>query len=78
MRGKYLTKMAVGATAITLLAAGCSGGGDEQATENQGKAGGDLRIAAPSEQVQLVLQLTNLGRVLVHYDDTEAAVASWA
>ncbi len=42
------------------------------------EAGGDLRIAAPSEQVQLVLQLTNLGRVLVHYDDTEAALASWA
>ncbi len=42
------------------------------------EAGGDLRISAPSEQVQLVLQLTNLGRVLVHYDDTEAALASWA
>ena len=29
MRGKYPLKLAVGAAAITLLAAGCSGGGDE-------------------------------------------------
>lgn len=42
------------------------------------EAGGDLRIAAPSEQVRLVLQLTNLERVLIQYEDAEAALASWA
>jgi anti-sigma B factor antagonist len=37
------------------------------------QAGGDLRIAAPSAQAQLVLQLTNLDRVLTAYDDAETA-----
>jgi anti-sigma B factor antagonist len=31
------------------------------------QAGGDLRIAAPSEQVTMVLELSNLDRVLVGY-----------
>lgn len=32
------------------------------------QAGGDLRIAAPSAQVTMVLELSNLDRVLVGYD----------
>ena len=32
------------------------------------QAGGDLRIAAPSEQVVMVLQLSNLDRVLTLFD----------
>lgn len=40
------------------------------------QAGGDLRIAAPTEQVQLVLQLTNMERVLTPYDSAESAFAS--
>jgi anti-sigma B factor antagonist len=31
------------------------------------QAGGDLRIAAPSEQVVMVLQLSNLDRILTSY-----------
>jgi anti-sigma B factor antagonist len=38
-------------------------------------AGGDLRIAAPTTQVQLVLQLTNMDRVLMAYEDAETAFA---
>lgn len=37
------------------------------------QAGGDLRIAAPTEQVKLVLGLTNLDRVLKFYPDAETA-----
>ncbi|MEO5920197.1 MAG: STAS domain-containing protein [Pseudolysinimonas sp.] len=37
------------------------------------QAGGDLRIAAPTGQAKLVLQLTNLDRVLTAYDDAETA-----
>jgi anti-sigma B factor antagonist len=37
------------------------------------QAGGDLRIAAPSAQAQLVLRLTNLDRVLTAYADAETA-----
>lgn len=37
------------------------------------QAGGDLRIAAPNEQVKLVLQLTNIDRVLTAYDHAELA-----
>jgi anti-sigma B factor antagonist len=40
------------------------------------QAGGDLRIAAPSWQAKLVLQLTNLDRVLTAYDDAETAFAN--
>jgi anti-sigma B factor antagonist len=32
------------------------------------QAGGDLRIAAPSPQVSMVLQLSNLDRVLARFD----------
>ncbi|NRG42572.1 anti-sigma factor antagonist [Rathayibacter sp. VKM Ac-2804] len=32
------------------------------------QAGGDLRIAAPSAQVMMVLQLSNLDRVLARFD----------
>ena len=37
-------------------------------------AGGDLRIAAPGEQVTMVLQLTNLDRVLRPYGSVEEAL----
>lgn len=37
------------------------------------QAGGDLRIANPSEQVQLVLELTNIDRVLKAYEDADTA-----
>lgn len=37
------------------------------------QAGGDLRIAGPTEQVRLVLELTNMDRVLNAYDDAETA-----
>lgn len=37
------------------------------------QAGGDLRIAAPVEQVQQVLKLTNLDRVIQTYDSAEKA-----
>jgi anti-anti-sigma factor len=37
------------------------------------QAGGDLRIAAPAEQVRSVLELTNLDRVLNAYDSAEDA-----
>lgn len=41
------------------------------------QAGGDLRIAAAGEQVQAVLALTNLDRILRPYDSVEDAVAGW-
>lgn len=37
------------------------------------QAGGDLRIAAPNEQVRLVLRLTNMERLLTAYDDAAHA-----
>jgi anti-sigma B factor antagonist len=37
------------------------------------KAKGDVRIAAPSDQVKLVLQLTNMDRVLKPYATAEGA-----
>jgi len=37
------------------------------------QAGGDLRIAAPVEQVKLVLKLTNLDRVIKTYSSAEKA-----
>jgi anti-sigma B factor antagonist len=37
------------------------------------QAGGDLRIAAPSKQVETVLELTNLNRVLRSYPSVDAA-----
>ena len=40
------------------------------------RAGGDLRIAAANDQVRLVLQLTNLDRVLKPYMTVEDAYAS--
>jgi anti-sigma B factor antagonist len=33
------------------------------------QAGGDLRIAAPTKQVLMVLQLSNIDRILKPYDD---------
>jgi anti-sigma B factor antagonist len=39
------------------------------------QAGGDLRIATPSEQTRLVLRLTNMDRVLTPYDTPEEAFA---
>ena len=38
------------------------------------QAGGDLRIAQVTPQVAMVLQLTNLDRVLRSYDSVEAAL----
>jgi anti-sigma B factor antagonist len=40
------------------------------------QAGGDLRIAAPSEQVRLVLQLTNMEKFLTTVPDANTAFAS--
>ncbi len=37
------------------------------------QASGDLRIAAPAEQVKLILSLTNLDRILKIYPDAETA-----
>ena len=37
------------------------------------KAGGDLRIAAPTRQVSTVLELSNLDRVLRSYESAESA-----
>jgi anti-sigma B factor antagonist len=37
------------------------------------QAGGDLRIAAPGEQVMMVLQLSNVDRILKPYGDALAA-----
>jgi anti-sigma B factor antagonist len=39
------------------------------------QAGGDLRIAAPSEQTRLVLRLTNMERMLTPYATAEEAFA---
>lgn len=36
-------------------------------------AGGDLRIAAVGEQVRMVLQLSNMDRILRPHDDPESA-----
>lgn len=41
------------------------------------QGGGDLRIAAPTEQVRAVLELTNLDRVLHPYASVEAAHDGW-
>ncbi|MBM6405291.1 STAS domain-containing protein [Phycicoccus sp. CSK15P-2] len=40
-------------------------------------AGGDLRIAAPTEQVSSVLSLTNLDRVLTPHPSVEEAARGW-
>ena len=40
------------------------------------QAGGDLRLSAPTEQVKLVLQLTNMDRVLISYDSAEEAFSN--
>jgi anti-sigma B factor antagonist len=37
------------------------------------QAGGDLRIAAPTTQVSMVLRLSNLDRVLASFDSPEAS-----
>jgi len=39
--------------------------------------GGDLRIAAPSEQVRMVLGLTNLDRVLRPHENLAEATRGW-
>ena len=41
------------------------------------QAGGDLRIAAPGEQVRTVLRLTNLDRILRAHDSVEEARRDW-
>jgi anti-sigma B factor antagonist len=40
------------------------------------RAGGDLRIASATEQVGMVLKLTNLDRVLTMYDSVADALAA--
>jgi anti-sigma B factor antagonist len=39
--------------------------------------GGDLRLAAPNEQIKLVLELTNLDKVLASFTDAETALQEW-
>jgi len=39
--------------------------------------GGDLRIAGAPEQVRMVLNLTNLDRVLRPHEDVASAVHGW-
>lgn len=39
--------------------------------------GGDLRIAAPNDQVRTVLRLTNLDRVLRPHDTVDDATRGW-
>jgi len=39
--------------------------------------GGDLRITAPSEQVRMVLGLTNLDRILRPHDSLSEATRGW-
>ena len=41
------------------------------------KHGGDLRIAAATDQVRAVLKLTNLDRILAPYATVEEAVNDW-
>ncbi len=41
------------------------------------QAGGDLRIAAPSDQVQMVLKLSNIDKILRTYPNGDAAVSDW-
>jgi anti-sigma B factor antagonist len=41
------------------------------------QAGGDLRIAAPSDQVEMVLKLSNMDKILRTYPDGDAAVSNW-
>ncbi len=41
-------------------------------------AGGDLRIARPNEQAQVILELTTLNRVLKPYASIEEALAGYA
>lgn len=41
------------------------------------QSGGDLRLANPSEQVNLILKLTTLDRVLATYSSLEEALAAW-
>lgn len=41
------------------------------------EAGGDLRIVGPNDQARLVLQLTNLDKVLITLEDAETAFSTW-
>lgn len=41
------------------------------------QASGDVRIAAPGDQVRAVLALTNLDRILVPFESVEAAADGW-
>ncbi len=41
------------------------------------QAGGDLRIASAQEQVRMVLNLTNLDRILEPFDSVGDAVHGW-
>ena len=39
------------------------------------EAGGDVRLVKPTEQVELVLELTNMAGVLRSFDSVESAYA---
>jgi anti-sigma B factor antagonist len=41
------------------------------------QAGGDLRLAAPAEQVRTALGLTKLDRILRPYRDVQSAIDAW-
>lgn len=41
------------------------------------QASGDLRIAAPGQQVRAVLHLTNIDRILVPFETVVAAAHGW-
>lgn len=45
--------------------------------ETARQAGGDLRIAAPSDQVEMVLKLSDMDEILRTYPDGDAAVSDW-
>ena len=40
------------------------------------QAGGDLRLSSPTEQVKLVLRLTNVDKVLICYDSAKEAFSN--
>jgi anti-sigma B factor antagonist len=40
------------------------------------KAGGDLRLSSPTEQVKLVLRLTNVDNLLICYDNAKEAFSN--
>ena len=69
-------RIVVDLSAVTFIDSSALGaliGGLKSARQAQG----DLRIAAPTEQVNMVLGLTNLDRVLKPYRSVEEALDGW-